>query len=88
VHWDGSSWKVVSSPWPNTRVSGSLGSIAAVSANNIWATGSDAGALVENWDGSSWNAVSFPTGVGIGPVTTLSDGTVFVATGSGDLVEN
>jgi hypothetical protein len=88
VHWDGTSWSIVSSPWPNTRVSGGLGSIAAVSANNIWATGSDAGALVENWDGSSWKVVSFPTGVGIGPVTALSDGTVFVATGSGDLVEN
>jgi hypothetical protein len=88
VHWDGTSWKIVSSPWPNTRVSGGLGSVAAVSANDIWATGSDAGPLVENWNGSSWSTVTFPTGVGIGPVAALSDGTVFVATGSGDLVEN
>jgi hypothetical protein len=88
VHWDGTSWSIVSSPWPNTRVSGGLGSIAAVSANDIWATGSDAGPLVENWNGSSWSTVSFPTGDGIGPVAALQDGTVFVATTRGFLLTN
>jgi hypothetical protein len=88
VHWDGTSWSIVSSPNPHTNVNSGLGSVAAASANNIWATGSDAGPLVENWNGTSWSVVSFPTGVGIGPVTALSDGTVFVATTSGYLLEN
>jgi hypothetical protein len=88
VHWDGTSWSIVPSQNPKTNVSSGLGSIAAISANDIWATGSDAGPLVENWNGTNWSVVSFPTGVGIGPVTALSDGTVFVATTLGSLVEN
>ncbi len=88
VHFNGTSWSIVASPNPHTNVNSGLGSVAAVSANDIWATGSDAGPLVENWNGTSWSAVSFPTGVGIGPATALSDGTVFVATDSGFLVEN
>jgi hypothetical protein len=87
-HWDGTSWSLVSSPNPHTNVNSGLGSVAAVSANDIWATGSDAGPLVENWNGTSWTVVSFPTGVGTGPVTALSDGTVFVATSLGFLLEN
>jgi hypothetical protein len=86
-HWNGMSWSIVTSPWPNTRVSGGLGSIAAVSANDIWATGSDAGAVVENWNGTSWGVVNFPAGDGIGPVAALRDGTVFVATTTGFLLE-
>jgi hypothetical protein len=88
VRWDGTSWSIVSSPNPHTNVSSDLGSVAAVTAKDVWATGSDAGPLVENWNGTSWSVVAFPTGVGIGPVTALSDGTVFVATESGLLVEN
>ena len=85
VHCNGTSWSIVPSPNPHTNVNSGLGSVAAVSADNIWATGSDAGPLVENWNGTSWSVVSFPTGVGIGPITALSDGTVFVATSSGFL---
>jgi hypothetical protein len=87
-HWDGTSWSIVSTPWPNTRVSGGLGSIAGVSSSDIWATGSDAGPLIENWNGTSWSDVAFPTKNGIGPAAVLSDGTVFVATTQGFLLEN
>jgi hypothetical protein len=88
VHWDGTSWSIVPSPNPHTNVNSGLGSVAAVSVDDIWATGSDAGPLAENWNGTSWSVVTFPSGVGIGPITALSDGTVFVATTSGYLLEN
>ncbi len=64
--WNGTSWKVVSSP--NLGASFDyLQGITAVSANNVWAVGiySDGAvtiiALVEHWNGASWSVVSAPS---------------------------
>lgn len=66
-HWDGSLWSVVSSPNPS-NLSGqvSLASIAAISANDIWAVGysqisnGDFQTLVEHWDGTQWSIIASP----------------------------
>jgi hypothetical protein len=71
LHWDGSSWGVVSSP--NSPVYGQasfLASISAVSPTDIWAVGTNAFTyytgedtntiyytLFEHWDGSAWSIV-------------------------------
>ncbi|HZQ69134.1 MAG TPA: hypothetical protein VFA68_11500 [Terriglobales bacterium] len=70
-HWDGVSWKVVSSPNVDSN-SGSfntLKSVSAFSSSNIYAIGFFANGntvaqqrtLVEHFDGTSWSIVSSPT---------------------------
>lgn len=65
LHWDGSSWTQVPSP----NVSGGanqLFGITAISANDIWAVGSAAGApLAMHWNGSAWGLVSIGVGSGL-----------------------
>ena len=56
-HWNGTQWSIVSLP-----VSGSLRSLSAVSANDVWAVGSDG--LVLNWNGTQWSQVANPAGQG------------------------
>jgi hypothetical protein len=51
-HWDGTAWSIV--PGPGATVTG----LAAVSATNVWAVGSNG--LVANWNGATWNAVTVP----------------------------
>src|SRR5205823_370240 len=65
-HWNGSQWSAVSSPpLPNTI---GLVGVAAVSANNAWAVGSNRGpVLIEHWNGSSWKIVASP------PITGTTD---------------
>jgi hypothetical protein len=65
LHWDGSSWKVVSSP--SVGEGGNfLDALTVVSPNDIWAVGTyikpDVGnrSLTEHWDGSSWKVVPSP----------------------------
>jgi hypothetical protein len=64
-HWDGTSWNVVPSPRPAV-VDNNLYSVAAVSANDVWAVGYEVDfsnyrqTLIEHWDGSSWSAVPSP----------------------------
>jgi hypothetical protein len=71
LHWDGLSWSAVPTPnpWPECQDgdilwSGNvLTSVAAVSANDVWAVGSEcysANAIIEHWDGSSWSLVASP----------------------------
>jgi hypothetical protein len=62
-HWDGTNWSVVPSPTPTNG--GELGSVTAVSSNDVWAagnvldsSGAAVAALVEHWDGASWSIVS------------------------------
>ena len=62
-HWDGTSWSVVPSP-DNGSYGSSLSGVSAISANDIWATGSYAltssgpnRTLIEHWDGTSWSMV-------------------------------
>lgn len=75
-HWNGTSWEFVA---PASHAG--LGeSIAAVSANNIWAI---IGFGAEQWNGTSWSSIANPSGVyALKGVTALSDGTV-VAVGVG-----
>jgi len=66
MHWDGTSWSVVSSPSP-ASINNELFSVAAVSANDVWAVGflstmtanqtAVDQTLIEHWNGSSWNVV-------------------------------
>lgn len=79
-HWDGHSWKVVSSPnvgtLPNT-----LSGVKAIASNNVWAVGDTLDTqtnieqpLVEHWDGTSWKIVSTPaiTSAGLSAITAKS----------------
>jgi len=92
-HWDGTSWRIVSSPNPTSSpaLDSSLNGIAAISANDIWAVGSlnkstgGTATLTEHWDGTSWTIISSPdpgtASNSLLGVTALSDGTV-VAVGT------
>ena len=71
-HWDGSSWKVVSSPniGPHSVYqSNHLWGITTVSANDLWAFGDYYAAdgsgqiftLVLHWDGINWQIVPSPS---------------------------
>jgi hypothetical protein len=71
LHWDGSSWSVVTSPNVGNSHNG-LAAVSAVSANDVWAVGNYAGSggsrvtLTLHWDGSSWSVVSSPNVTNIG----------------------
>jgi hypothetical protein len=57
--WNGTQWSVVSSP--NSIGGASLSGVAAISASDIWAVGSDvSGALTEHWNGKQWSFVTNP----------------------------
>jgi hypothetical protein len=64
-HWDGSAWSVVPSPHLSSTYN-TLQSIAAVSANRIWAagyrtvSGHEVVSFVERWDGAQWRMESTP----------------------------
>ena len=73
-HWDGTRWSTVPSPNPSIHNGQSdtnvLNSVAAISAQNVWAVGytgingfNGSGSLVEHWDGNSWTVVTSPNGV-------------------------
>jgi hypothetical protein len=70
IHWDGSSWSIVSSSNPISS-SGSqvyLSAVTAIATNDVWAVGyfiisggsGSVGSFAMHWDGSSWNTVSTP----------------------------
>ena len=66
LHWNGASWKRVSSNLP--RGLGNLRGVAATSTHNAWAVGCSgclaegAGApLIERWNGTRWTRVSAPS---------------------------
>src|SRR5207244_6150453 len=63
-HWNGTNWSLVRSPNATTGYN-FLNSVAAVSANNVWAvgqaaTGSTYRTLIEHWNGTAWSIVSSP----------------------------
>lgn len=66
LHWDGTSWSIVSSPNPGDD--NYLLGVAVVSASDVWAVGyytdQDASrrysTLVERWDGNTWRVVDSP----------------------------
>jgi hypothetical protein len=69
LHWNGSTWKQVTSPDPyfDTGLGYNfLTAVKAVSASNAWAVGyyydgSSYVTLIAHWNGSSWTQVSSPT---------------------------
>ncbi len=78
--WNGTSWRVVSSPSPGSLLN-LLNGVAAVSASNIWTVGLYFNgvygqALIEHWDGMNWSVITSPNpgaaGNGLNGVTVLS----------------
>jgi hypothetical protein len=65
LHWDGSAWSVVPSPHLSSTYN-TLQSVAAVSANRVWAAGyrtvddHEVVSLVERWNGTQWRVESTP----------------------------
>lgn len=66
MRWNGSSWAIVSSPNPDPNRNRLL-AVDAVSANDVWAVGVQAGttgpnwaSLILHWDGSAWTNVVAP----------------------------
>jgi hypothetical protein len=66
LHWDGEDWTIVPSP-PVPTYSGVF-DVSAVSANDIWAVGSQqiqdtsiVDTLIEHWDGDAWSVVPSPS---------------------------
>jgi hypothetical protein len=71
LHFDGSSWKLVTVPTP-PGTSGALSSVKALSPGDAWAVGESfptAGGngkiLTDHWNGTSWRVVTAPP---VGPV--------------------
>ena len=84
-HSDGATWHIVSSPNPNSSQTGdALNAIAAVSANDVWAVGTDGtNTLVEHWDGATWSVIPSPspstTGNYLYGVTAIGSDNVWAA---------
>src|SRR5262249_23541617 len=85
VHWNGTSWSIVSSPNPHPNTSSSAGEMAAVSANDIFPL---AVGVIEHWDGTSWSIIDTLSGFGATGVTALSDGTVVVVGENGGILQH
>ena len=66
-HWDGSAWKVISSP-SNTTVNSVLDGVTVAGTNQAWAVGTvgcpadQSRTLTEHWSGSAWSIVKSPNG--------------------------
>ncbi len=97
-HWNGTRWRVVSSPNPVSSTSIFTG-ITASSLNNAWAVGYYAGGtLIEHWNGTSWSIIPSPSpgsnGSFLNGVATISASLVRAAgyyqdtNGSQPLIEN
>lgn len=75
LHWDGTSWRQVASP---NMVGGAnqLSSIAAISADDIWAVGSAGVApLALHWNGNAWSVVPMQVSSGSSEILTAVSGT-------------
>lgn len=66
-HFNGATWNIVQSPNPRNDINSQLHSIAAVSANDVWAVGSShdntlpSRTLILHWDGAQWSIASSPS---------------------------
>ena len=83
-HWNGTQWRIVSSP--NVGSHGSrLAGVAVISANDAWAVGTYGtssttfAALIEHWDGTRWKVVSNPnvSSPGLTAVTAIATNDVW-----------
>jgi hypothetical protein len=57
MHWNGTRWKVVSSPNPEETISIALNGVAAVTRDNIWAVGNanSSSTFIVHWNGKAWS---------------------------------
>ena len=66
LHWNGSIWRTVSVPSPEThRISShfDLNNVLALASDNVWAVGSgysNGQTLIRHWDGDVWSSVPSP----------------------------
>jgi hypothetical protein len=81
LHWNGSSWAVAAAP-----ALGTLDNVTALSASDIWASGTDGSGLpvFANLRGTSWTLTPAPAAGGAGTpllsgMAALSPGTVWAA---------
>jgi hypothetical protein len=85
LRWNGVSWRVVPSPNVSSPASSVLTSVAAASANDVWAVGYSYGdgepgvdyppPIIEHWNGRSWSLVASPTqasGGGLADITAVA----------------
>jgi hypothetical protein len=99
-HWNGHTWAVVASPNPIAASDNFLKGIDAVSAQNIWAVGSNGRpgnkTIIEHYNGSKWVTVhgaSLPLGGDLQDVSAISTmnvvavGSAATSGGTGGLVE-
>jgi hypothetical protein len=79
-HWDGREWSIVDGPeLPVGSGGGSLSSVSALSASDVWAAGSYNAAgsgkrtLIVHWDGEDWSIIPSPnaSGPNVSPNQTL-----------------
>ncbi len=64
-HWNGSGWRVVSTPNAPARFSSVLSAVTTVATNNVWAVGYSFDSngdttLIEHWNGISWTIIASP----------------------------
>jgi hypothetical protein len=67
-HFDGQSWTIVPSPYPQQSQFNALYGVTAISANDVWAVGyenlnsqgKNGQALIEHWDGTQWTLIESP----------------------------
>ncbi len=84
IHWDGTQWRIVSSP-PFDGSNSYLYGVAAITANDMWAVGvyytnSVGSALILHWDGNNWQQVDNPN-----PYNTLNELHGIVALSAADI---
>jgi hypothetical protein len=87
-HWNGSSWKIVTSPFAEDRNGfggdGTLNAVRAFATDDVWAAGfAYTNTTTMHWDGNTWSNVSNPgdgeyanalAGSGSGHLWVLGDG--------------
>jgi hypothetical protein len=82
LHWDGTSWSVVSSPDAGSGIS-TLQAAAAVSTADVWAVGESTAAsgtplsLIEQWNGTAWNVIANPGGGELRGIAAVSAGDIW-----------
>jgi hypothetical protein len=75
AHWNGTKWKLVSTP-NSSQLNSVLAGVSAAGTSDVWAVGYESPAsgpystLVEHWDGKTWKIV--PSGTFTGVLTSVA----------------